>query len=59
MPSPGNPIHGRFYILPILSSIMLAALEYKFLGLPAAAARKVFLVLIVSLHAVFLGVARL
>jgi ferredoxin len=35
------------------------ALEYKFLGLPAPTARRVFLVLIISLHAVFLGVARL
>jgi ferredoxin len=36
-----------------------AAIKYKFLGLPAAAARRLFLVLVISLHAVFLGVARL
>ncbi len=42
-----------------LPACLEAALEYKFLGFPAAAARRLFLVLIVSLHAVFLGVARL
>ncbi len=35
------------------------ALAYRFPGLGAAAARRVFLVLVVSLHAVFLGVARM
>jgi len=34
-------------------------IEYRFLGLSTEKARTVFLVLVVSLHAVFLGVARL
>jgi len=34
-------------------------IEYRFLGLSAAGARTLFLVMVVSLHAVFLGVARI
>lgn len=51
-------------LLPILSSLLLAAcptkaLQYRLFGLSSQAARRAFIVLIVSLHAVFLGVARL
>lgn len=35
------------------------ALEYGFLGLPPETARTVFIVAVISLHAVFLGVARI
>ncbi len=42
-----------------LSACPKDALQYKFLGLSPHTARMVFIVLIVSLHAVFLGVARL
>ncbi len=35
------------------------AVEYRFLSLPPATARRLFLVLVVSLHAVFLAVARI
>jgi len=42
-----------------LSSCPKHALQYKFLGLSPHTARMVFITLIVSFHAVFLGVARL
>lgn len=64
----------RFPILrgrPFLSGVGLAgdpgagglcrqsSIACRFPGLPAEAARRLFLVLVVSLHAVFLGVARM
>lgn len=42
-----------------LSACPKDALQYKFLGLSPHAARMVFITLIVSFHAVFLGIARL
>lgn len=42
-----------------LSSCPKDALQYHFLGLSPRSARTVFIVLIISIHAVFLGVARL
>ncbi len=42
-----------------LGSCRQASLEYRFPGLSAPFARRAFLVLAVSLHAVFLGVARM
>ena len=41
-----------------LQSCDVGALSYRFLRLSPARARKLFLVLVVTLHAVFLGVAR-
>lgn len=42
-----------------LASCRQRSIAYRFPGLPAEAARRLFLVLVVSLHAVFLGVARM
>jgi polyferredoxin len=42
-----------------LSSCKGKSIEYRFAGLSSHTARTVFLVLVVSLHAVFLGVARI
>jgi polyferredoxin len=42
-----------------LSSCKGKSIEYRFAGLSSQTARTVFLVLVVSLHAVFLGVARI
>lgn len=42
-----------------LPSCGKGALEYQFLGLKPDTARRVFIILVVSLHAVFLGVARI
>lgn len=42
-----------------LPSCGKGALEYKFLGLKPDTVRKVFIILVVSLHAVFLGIARI
>lgn len=42
-----------------LPSCGKTALEYRFLGLSPDTARSVFIILVVSLHAVFLGVARI
>jgi hypothetical protein len=42
-----------------LGSCRQFSIAYRFPGLSAAAARRAFLILVVSLHAVFLGVARM
>jgi hypothetical protein len=42
-----------------LASCRQASIAYRFPGLSAETARRLFLVLVVSLHAVFLGVARM
>jgi polyferredoxin len=42
-----------------LASCKGKSIEYRFAGLSARHARTVFLVLVVSIHAVFLGVARI
>jgi len=42
-----------------LSACRSRSIEYRFPGLSPEAARSLFLVLVVSLHAVFLGVARI
>lgn len=42
-----------------LAACKTRQIGYRFLGLSAATARKLFVALVVSLHAVFLGVARI
>ena len=55
----GSPGHSCTLCGDCIPACPDGALGYRFLRLPPAAARTLFLVLVVSLHAVFLGVARI
>ena len=54
-----RPAHTCTLCGDCLASCEQGALSYRFFGLSPAVAREVFLVLVVALHAVFLGVARI